>query len=112
MTNETTSGPTETPPQSQNRQALEKLGVQTAISLFDKEIPPMKWIATGFLGEGVTLLSARPKAGKTLIALQLGIAVAKGEPFLGKYDTVKGPVLYVTVDDPYLIPGIAGQAGS
>ena len=100
MTNETTSGPTETPPQSQNRQALEKLGVQTAISLFDKEIPPMKWIAAGFLGEGVTLLSARPKAGKTLIALQLAIAVAKGEPFLGTYDTVKGPVLYVTVDDP------------
>lgn len=90
----------ENPSDGPIRQALEKLGVQTAITLFDKEIPPMKWIAVDFLGEGVTILSARPKAGKTLLALQLAIAVAKGEALLGRYEAVKGAVLYVTVDDP------------
>lgn len=80
--------------------ALKELGVYTAVDLFDKNIPPMKWIATDFLGEGLTLLSARPKAGKSLLALQLAIAVAKGKPFLNLYETVKGAVLYVTVDDP------------
>jgi RecA-family ATPase len=63
-------------------------GVYTAKELCEKFIPPMKWIAKDFLAEGTTLLSARPKAGKSLLALQLAIAVAKGEPFLGRYQTV------------------------
>lgn len=75
-------------------------GVYTAKQLYDKIIPPMRWIAKDFLGEGITMLSARPKAGKSLLALQLGIAVVTGEPFLGRYQTVKGAVLYVNVDDP------------
>src|SRR5450759_1189932 len=75
-------------------------GVYTAVALYDKIIPPMRWIAKDFMGEGTTLLSARPKAGKSLLALQLGIAVATGGLFLGRYQTVKGAVLYVNVDDP------------
>src|ERR1035437_3290754 len=75
-------------------------GVYTAVHLFDKIIPPMRWIAKDFLGEGITMLSARPKAGKSLLALQLGIAVATGGLFLARYETVKGAVLYINVDDP------------
>ena len=75
-------------------------GVYTAAELYDKIIPPMRWVAVDFMAEGVTMLSGRPKGGKTLLALQLGIAVEKGEPFLSRYQTVKGAVLYVNVDDP------------
>jgi RecA-family ATPase len=46
-----------------------------------KQIPPMHWIAKDFMGEGITMLSVRPKAGKSLLALQLAIAMAAGEPF-------------------------------
>ena len=75
-------------------------GVYTAKELYDQIIPPMRWIVKDFMGEGVTLLSGRPKGGKSLAGLQLGIAVATGGLFLGRYQTVKGAVLYVNVDDP------------
>ena len=75
-------------------------GVYTAKELYDQIIPPMRWIVKDFMGEGVTLLSGRPKGGKSLAGLQLGIAVATGGLFLGRYETVKGSVLYINVDDP------------
>jgi hypothetical protein len=74
--------------------------VFTAAALYYKDIPPMRWVIKDFLGEGITLLSGRPKGGKTLLAEQMGIAVATGGLFLGRYQTVKGAVLYVNVDDP------------
>jgi hypothetical protein len=80
--------------------SLESLGVHTAVALYDKHIPPIRWVVKDFLGEGVTLLSARPKAGKSLLALQIAIAVTKGQPLLDAYETVQSVVLYVTVDDP------------
>ena len=60
----------------------------------------MLWIAKDFMAEGITLIGGRPKGGKSVLSLQLGIAVATGTPFLGMYETVKGAVLYVNVDDP------------
>ena len=74
--------------------------VYTARQLCEMILPPTRWVAKDLMAEGFTMLSARPKAGKSLLALQLGIAVATGTPFLGRYETVKGPVLYINVDDP------------
>src|ERR1017187_6033291 len=75
-------------------------GVYTAKELYEKIIPPMRWVIKDFMGEGITLLSGRPKGGKSLAALQMAISVVTGKPFLGVYETVKGAVLYVNVDDP------------
>jgi RecA-family ATPase len=75
-------------------------GVYTAAELYNAILPPMLWIAKEFMAEVITLFGGRPKGGKSLLALQLGIAVATGEPFLSTYETVKGAVLYVNVDDP------------
>src|ERR1035441_3523996 len=75
-------------------------GVYTAKQLCDKTIPPKRWVIVDFLGEGLTMLSGRPKAGKSLGTLQMGIAVATGGLFLGRYQAVKGAVLYINSDDP------------
>ena len=72
----------------------------TAARLCRMILPPMRWIAKDFMGEGIILLGGRPKGGKSTLAEQLGIAVATGGLFLGRYETVKGSVLYVNVDDP------------
>jgi RecA-family ATPase len=74
-------------------------GVYTAADVYDKIIPPMRWVVKDFMGEGTTLLSARPKAGKSLLALQIAIAVASGKPLFDTYETVQGAVLYVKSDD-------------
>ena len=47
---------------------------------------------------GLTLIAGLPKIGKSWMILQLGMAIAKGEPFLGK-QTEKCEVLYYCLDD-------------
>ena len=42
---------------------------------------------------GTAVLAGRPKSGKSTLALNLALAVARGEPFLGR-ETRKGPALY------------------
>jgi hypothetical protein len=48
---------------------------------------------------GVSMLCAKPKCGKTSLALQLAVCVAEGRSFLGK-PTVKGNVLYLILEGP------------
>ncbi len=63
--------------------------------------PPeeIDWIVDGLLPSGgLSILVAKPKVGKSTLARQLALSVARGEPFLGR-DTAKGPVLYVSLEE-------------
>jgi hypothetical protein len=52
-----------------------------------------------FMDVGVSMLAAKPKAGKSSLARQLAVCVAEGRSFLGK--TVKqGNVLYLNLEGP------------
>lgn len=62
-------------------------------------LPPIKWIVQDILPEGACLLVGSPKIGKSFFALNIAIAVAKGQKALGAYDTEQGEVLYLAVDD-------------
>lgn len=57
------------------------------------------------LAEAVQMIVGAPKMGKSWLALDLGISVASGKPFLGKFETpVSGPVVVITKEDPdYLL---------
>jgi hypothetical protein len=46
----------------------------------------------------MSLLTAKPKVGKTTFALNLALAVARGEPFMGR-TTTKGRVLYLALEE-------------
>ena len=48
--------------------------------------------------DGTSVLAARPKVGKTTLALSLALAVAEGQPFLGRR-TSAGRVLYVAFEE-------------
>lgn len=62
-------------------------------------LPPIKWIVQDILPEGACLLVGSPKIGKSFFALNIAIAVAKGQKALGEYATEGGEVLYLAVDD-------------
>jgi len=47
---------------------------------------------------GISVLSAKPKVGKSTLARCLALAVARGEPFLG-CRTTKGPVIYLALEE-------------
>jgi hypothetical protein len=63
------------------------------------ELPDLEWVVEDLLPRGtLTLLSAREKAGKSLLAAYLAACVAHGEPFLDRA-VAQGPVLLVPAEE-------------
>lgn len=68
--------------------------------LFAIEDEPTPWLVQRFIPlDDVTMLLAHPKAGKTWVATELGIAVAFGVPAFGYMPTKTGPVLLWLAED-------------
>lgn len=61
-------------------------------------LPEPTYIVPGLVPTGLTLLTAKPKAGKSWLALQLGAMVATGGRFLER-DLEQGDVLYFALED-------------
>ena len=62
-----------------------------------------EWVVDGLmLHGGLSLIAAKPKAGKSTLARQLAFSVARGTPFLGRA-TRHGPVLLISLEDQKLI---------
>lgn len=77
-------------------------GLRKATDLMEEDIPqPIVFVGVGdeipFLVEGVCILSAKPKLGKSWLALQLCDAISKGDPILG-YKTKKCSTLYLDLE--------------
>jgi RecA-family ATPase len=54
--------------------------VHTAAELYNSEIQELRPLVEGLLYDGLTMLVAKPKDGKSWLALQLSVAVAGGQP--------------------------------
>ena len=61
-------------------------------------LPVVKFFVDGLIAEGLTLLAAAPKSGKSFMALGLAISVATGTEFIGLSTTPSG-VLYLALED-------------
>lgn len=70
----------------------------SAKDLASKVFPPLIWVVQDILPEGCYLLSARPKVGKSWLALQCCIAVAYGSQTLGK-KVQAGKAIYLALED-------------
>lgn len=74
--------------------------VQSLSALMAKELPPVRWAVDDVIGEGVTLLAAKPKKGKTVLMLQIALCIANGKPALGgKAATPQGEALYLALEE-------------
>jgi len=61
--------------------------------------PEINWIVEDFIVEGaLVLLVAKPKVGKSILALNFALAVANGETIFKK-KTIKGKTLYIALED-------------
>jgi len=72
------------------------LSAKEIVNANDPETP---WLWEGILPEGgMSLCVAKPKVGKTTLALNLAVAVARGTEFLGRKVT-QGPVVYLALEE-------------
>jgi hypothetical protein len=59
----------------------------------------VQWLVDGLLPSGgVSLLAAKPKVGKSTLARNLALCVARGAPFLGRA-TAQGVVVYLALEE-------------
>lgn len=77
---------------------LNELNTYTLQELYKQPIEPISWLVEGLLAPGLYFLGGSPKVGKSWLALQLCLAVSRGEPFLG-FKTRWNEVLYIALED-------------
>ena len=70
----------------------------TGTELAAAEFPEPNWVLPDMIPHGLTFLGGRPKAGKSIFALQLAFAVAVGGCCLGR-DCKQGRVLLLSLED-------------
>jgi AAA domain len=85
-----------------NHHAPEALHVLNVADVLALDTPAPSMLIEQIVPErGASLIVGAAKSNKTLLAVQMGIAVASGNPFLENYRVLRpGPVLIVEQDDP------------
>lgn len=66
--------------------------------LQNKNLPPIVFYIDGFIPQGLTILCSSPKMGKNWMALNMGLSISRGTPFMG-FKTIQSKVLYLAFED-------------
>jgi hypothetical protein len=75
-------------------------------NFLSRPIEDANWLIDGILlRQTIQMIVGKPKLGKTFLALDAGISVATGLPFLGHFQVSRpAPVVYISKEDPdYLL---------
>ena len=71
----------------------------TARELSKIKFPEPLWAVPGILTEGLSILGGKPKMGKSILSLNLGLAIASGGKAFGNFKVDQGTVLYYSLED-------------
>lgn len=74
-------------------------GAISAAEILSTEYPAIEYVVPGIIPEGLTLLAASPKIGKSWMVLGIGLAAASGGQALGAIQVSRRPVLYLALED-------------
>jgi hypothetical protein len=66
--------------------------------LLAQTFAPMEYVVKGLLPKGLSILSGAPKVGKSWLAMDLCLHIAKGEPFWGM-EVTQGTAWYLSLED-------------
>jgi len=72
----------------------------SATDLYRGQIVTLRPLFQDLLWDGLTMLIARPKAGKSWLTLQFAVQVAGGPQVAGITAIEHGPVLYGALEEP------------
>lgn len=84
------------------KQADQRDQIMSLAQLMALDTPEMVWPVAGLMPEGLAIIGAPPKTGKSAIALQLALAIGYGASFLGNYTVAEqGDALYLALEDSH-----------
>lgn len=78
-----------------------KLKIISSTEIMNTPMKKQRFIVDGMIYPGVHILSGDPKIGKSWMVLDMCLAVAKGEKFLGR-KTEQGQVVYMALEDTFV----------
>ncbi len=70
----------------------------TARELQTRVFPPIAWVVPDLIPDGLSMVAGKPKIGKSWLALDVAVAVARGSFVLDK-KCIDGGVLYAALED-------------
>ncbi len=77
-----------------------KLKTVNCEQLMTTPLRPIEFCVEGMLSTGLFILAGAPKVGKSWLALDMALSIAKGEKLLGR-ETKRGTTLYLCLEDSY-----------
>ena len=77
-----------------------KVEIVSCETLMTTEYPSTQYCVETLIGTGCYIVAGVPKIGKSKLALDLCVSIAKGEKAIG-LPTSKGAALYLALEDPY-----------
>ncbi|MBL1121407.1 MAG: hypothetical protein D8M26_00795 [Ignavibacteriae bacterium] len=78
-----------------------KLKLVTARELQKMDLPPIRWVIKNLLPEGLSILAARPKTGKSFLAQNISLSITRGAKALAFFETEQSSVLYIALEDNF-----------
>jgi hypothetical protein len=86
-------------PINDSTQVIEPIKTVTLAQIMATEMQPIEWIIDGLLALGsFNVIAARPKQGKSWLALSMSLSVSGGEKFMGKFQTLPSETLYLDLE--------------
>ncbi len=79
---------------------MKKLETKSCEEIMSTAYKPVKFVIDELMGEGLYILAGAPKIGKSWLALDICLSVAKGEKVL-MHDTLQSTALYLCLEDSY-----------
>lgn len=78
-----------------------KLEFISSVEIMNTPMKKQRFIVAGMIYPGIHILSGDPKIGKSWMMMDMCLAVAKGEKFLGR-KTERGQVVYMALEDTFI----------
>ena len=79
---------------------MKKLITRSCEEIMTTVYKPIEFVIDGLLAQGLYILAGAPKVGKSWLALDMCLSIAKGESVLGQ-KTLQGTALYLCLEDSY-----------
>ena len=80
---------------------MKKFNSKSCEEIMTTVYKPVKFVVDGLLAQGLYILAGAPKVGKSWLALDMCLSIAKGEKVLG-HQTAQGTALYLCLEDSYV----------